>query len=153
MLATKQKKMWVQSQLMADLFWENIIFFFAWFQFTNDQLQELLETRVKVYNNLAAAQMKIAAYDAALLSVDNVLRCQPENVKALFRKGKVIKDSLTHHIWRVYKIIGFSLVDSWSQRWHQCSDSCTAKGRHSGSREQSHSTSESFSSKSNKSYF
>lgn len=33
--------------------------------------------------------MKIAAYDTALTSVDNVLRCQPENVKALFRKGKV----------------------------------------------------------------
>lgn len=59
------------------------------FQFTNDQLQELLETRVKVYNNLAAAQMKISAFDVALLSVDNVLRCQPKNVKALFRKGKV----------------------------------------------------------------
>lgn len=60
-------------------------------QFTNDQLQELLETRVKVYNNLAAAQMKISAFDVALLSVDNVLRCQPENVKALFRKGKVCR--------------------------------------------------------------
>lgn len=58
-------------------------------QLSNDQLQELLEIRVKVYNNLAAAQMKIAAYDTALVSVDNVLRCQPENVKALFRKGKV----------------------------------------------------------------
>lgn len=58
-------------------------------QFSNDQLQELLETRVKVYNNLAAAQMKISAFDVALTSVDNVLRCQPENVKALFRKGKV----------------------------------------------------------------
>lgn len=58
-------------------------------QLTNNQLQELLEIRVKVYNNLAAAQMKIAAYDTALVSVDNVLRCQPENVKALFRKGKV----------------------------------------------------------------
>lgn len=58
-------------------------------QFTNDQLQDLLETRVKVYNNLAAAQMKISAFDVALTSVDNVLRCQPENVKALFRKGKV----------------------------------------------------------------
>lgn len=62
-------------------------------QFTNDQLQELLETRVKVYNNLAAAQMKISAFDVALTSVDNVLRCQPENVKALFRKGKVCKTS------------------------------------------------------------
>lgn len=59
------------------------------FQATNDQLQELLETRVKVYNNLAAAQMKISAFDAALLSIENVLRCQPQNVKALFRKGKV----------------------------------------------------------------
>lgn len=56
---------------------------------SNAELQELLEIRVKVYNNLAAAQMKISAYDAALTSVDNVLRCQPENVKALFRKGKV----------------------------------------------------------------
>lgn len=44
------------------------------FQFTNAELQELLEIRVKVYNNLAAAQMKISAYEAALSSVDNVLR-------------------------------------------------------------------------------
>lgn len=56
---------------------------------TNTQLQDLLEDRVRVYNNLAMAQMKISAYDAALKSVDTVLRCQPNNVKALFRKGKV----------------------------------------------------------------
>lgn len=36
--------------------------------------------------------MKISAYDTALTSVDNVLRCQPENVKALFRKGKVLQN-------------------------------------------------------------
>lgn len=59
--------------------------------FTNAELQELLEIRVKVYNNLAAAQMKISAYEAALSSVENVLRCQPENVKALFRKGKILE--------------------------------------------------------------
>lgn len=58
---------------------------------TNSQLQELLEIRMIVYNNLAAAQMKISAYDTALTSVDNVLRCQPENVKALFRKGKILE--------------------------------------------------------------
>lgn len=58
---------------------------------TNAQLQELLEVRIKVYNNLAAAQMKIAAFDTALTSVDNVLRCQPNNVKALFRKGKILE--------------------------------------------------------------
>lgn len=56
---------------------------------TNADLQDLLEDRVRVYNNLAMAQMKISAYDAALKSVDTVLRCQPNNVKALFRKGKV----------------------------------------------------------------
>ncbi|KAG8227087.1 hypothetical protein J437_LFUL007424 [Ladona fulva] len=55
-----------------------------------DELQDLLEDRLKVYNNLAAAQMKIKAYDTALASVQNVLRCQPKNVKALFRKGKIL---------------------------------------------------------------
>lgn len=58
---------------------------------TNAELQELLEDRMKVYNNLALAQLKIAAYDAALKSVDHVLQCQPNNAKALFRKGKVNK--------------------------------------------------------------
>ncbi|KAJ6637366.1 Peptidyl-prolyl cis-trans isomerase FKBP8 [Pseudolycoriella hygida] len=60
-------------------------------EFTNAELQELLEIRAKVYNNLAAAQMKISAYEAALTSVNNVLRCHPENVKALFRKGKILE--------------------------------------------------------------
>lgn len=58
---------------------------------TNTQLQELLEDRIKVYNNMAQAQMKIQAYDAALKSVDTVLQCQPHNVKALFRKGKILE--------------------------------------------------------------
>ncbi|XP_071442002.1 peptidyl-prolyl cis-trans isomerase FKBP8 [Hetaerina americana] len=55
-----------------------------------DELQDLLEDRLKVYNNLAAAQLKIKAYDSALASVQTVLRCQPKNVKALFRKGKIL---------------------------------------------------------------
>ncbi|EFN77170.1 FK506-binding protein 8 [Harpegnathos saltator] len=54
------------------------------------ELQDLLEDRMKVYNNLAASQMKTQAYDLALESVDNVLNCQPQNVKALFRKGKIL---------------------------------------------------------------
>ncbi|XP_046744804.1 peptidyl-prolyl cis-trans isomerase FKBP8-like [Diprion similis] len=58
---------------------------------SNADLQALLEDRMKVYNNLAAAQMKTEAYDAALKSVENVLRCQPKNVKALFRKGKILQ--------------------------------------------------------------
>lgn len=57
---------------------------------TNAELQELLEDRMKVYNNLALAQLKIAAYEAALKSVDHVLQCQPNNAKALFRKGKIL---------------------------------------------------------------
>jgi FK506-binding protein 8 len=59
-------------------------------QDTEEELRDLLEDRLKVYNNLAAAQMKIKAYDTALQSVENVLRCQPNNVKAVFRKGKVL---------------------------------------------------------------
>lgn len=43
-------------------------------QATNSQLQELFEDRIKVYNNLAQAQIKIQAYDAALSSIDVVLR-------------------------------------------------------------------------------
>ncbi|XP_054000627.1 peptidyl-prolyl cis-trans isomerase FKBP8 isoform X1 [Hylaeus anthracinus] len=57
---------------------------------TDAELQALLEDRMKVYNNLAAAQMKTQAYDAALKSVESVLSCQPQNVKALFRKGKLL---------------------------------------------------------------
>ena len=38
---------------------------------------------------MAAAQMKIEAYDAALKSVEHVLRCQKDNVKAIYRKAKV----------------------------------------------------------------
>lgn len=39
------------------------------------------------------AQIKISAFDAALKSVENVLRCQPNNSKALYRKGRVCKES------------------------------------------------------------
>ncbi|XP_046437656.1 peptidyl-prolyl cis-trans isomerase FKBP8-like isoform X1 [Daphnia pulex] len=55
-----------------------------------EKLQEILDDRLKVYNNMAAAQMKIEAYDAALKSVDNVLRCQKDNVKAIYRKSKIV---------------------------------------------------------------
>uniref|UniRef100_A0A2M4BPR3 peptidylprolyl isomerase n=1 Tax=Anopheles marajoara TaxID=58244 RepID=A0A2M4BPR3_9DIPT len=58
-------------------------------ELTNTELQDLLEDRMKVYNNLALAQLKISAYQAALKSVDTVLKCQPNNAKALFRKGKI----------------------------------------------------------------
>lgn len=65
---------------------------------TDAELQALLEDRMKVYNNLAAAQMKTQAYDAALKSVESVLSCQPQNVKALFRKGNIVHVSFYIYI-------------------------------------------------------
>ncbi|KAK5647393.1 hypothetical protein RI129_002285 [Pyrocoelia pectoralis] len=54
-------------------------------------LQQILEDRIHVFNNMAAAQLKLELYDAALQSLQTVLRCQPDNVKALFRKARVHK--------------------------------------------------------------
>ena len=79
-------------------------FFFQLFNFcvdftlkdSADKLQEVLDDRLKVYNNMAAAQMKIEAYDAALKSIDLVLRCQKDNVKAIYRKAKVCFESCFH---------------------------------------------------------
>ncbi|VEN61029.1 unnamed protein product [Callosobruchus maculatus] len=56
---------------------------------TDAELQVLLENRVSVCNNMAAAQIKMEAYDQALTSLQTVLTCQPDNVKAHFRKAKV----------------------------------------------------------------
>ncbi|XP_076266990.1 peptidyl-prolyl cis-trans isomerase FKBP8-like [Rhynchophorus ferrugineus] len=56
---------------------------------TDGELQELLEDRLKVLNNMASAQIKMELYDQALTSLQTVLRCQPENIKALYRKAKV----------------------------------------------------------------
>ncbi|XP_037079680.1 peptidyl-prolyl cis-trans isomerase FKBP8-like [Pollicipes pollicipes] len=55
-----------------------------------DDVHVLFEERLKVHNNMAAAQMKLEAFDAALRSVQVVLSCQPHNVKALYRKGKIL---------------------------------------------------------------
>lgn len=57
---------------------------------TNEELQDLLEDRIRVHNNLAIAQMRVEAWDAALKSVEKVLACKPDNVKALFRFGKIL---------------------------------------------------------------
>ncbi|XP_016129290.1 peptidyl-prolyl cis-trans isomerase FKBP8-like, partial [Sinocyclocheilus grahami] len=52
--------------------------------------EELLDMKVKCLNNMAAAQLKLNHYEAALRSCVSVLAHQPDNVKALFRKGKVL---------------------------------------------------------------
>lgn len=60
-------------------------------ELSNSDLQSILDDRLVVYNNLAMAQIKISAYDAALNSVEQVLRCQPNNHKALYRKGRILE--------------------------------------------------------------
>ena len=45
--------------------------------------------RVKCLNNLATAQLKLEQCDEALLTSRDVLTLEPNNVKALFRTGKV----------------------------------------------------------------
>ncbi|XP_040846792.1 peptidyl-prolyl cis-trans isomerase FKBP8 isoform X2 [Ochotona curzoniae] len=55
-----------------------------------EEEEELLQLKVKCLNNLAASQLKLDHYGAALRSCSLVLEHQPDNIKALFRKGKVL---------------------------------------------------------------
>lgn len=52
------------------------------------ELQDLLNDCIKVYNNLAAALIETEAYNPALTYLNKVLKYQPKNGKALFRKGR-----------------------------------------------------------------
>ncbi|XP_069818585.1 peptidyl-prolyl cis-trans isomerase FKBP8 isoform X2 [Dendropsophus ebraccatus] len=58
--------------------------------FTPEEEAELLDVKMKCLNNLAATQLKLDHFEAALKSCNMVLEQQPENIKALFRKGKVL---------------------------------------------------------------
>lgn len=58
-------------------------------QKTKTESDKLIDERINVYNNLSVAQLKMNSPDDALHSVEIVLKLQPNNVKALFRKGKV----------------------------------------------------------------
>uniref|UniRef100_A0A4W5QFV9 peptidylprolyl isomerase n=1 Tax=Hucho hucho TaxID=62062 RepID=A0A4W5QFV9_9TELE len=55
-----------------------------------EEEEELMDIKVKCLNNMAAAQLKLDHYEAALRSCVSVLAHQPDNIKALFRKGKVL---------------------------------------------------------------
>lgn len=57
---------------------------------TTEEENELVDVKVKCLNNMAAAQLKLDHYDAALKSCTLALAHQPDNVKALFRMGKVL---------------------------------------------------------------
>ncbi|KAG8594404.1 hypothetical protein GDO81_001190, partial [Engystomops pustulosus] len=63
--------------------------------FTPDEENELLDVKMKCLNNLAASQLKLDHFEAALKSCNMVLEQQPENIKALFRKGKTIHAELS----------------------------------------------------------
>ncbi|XP_016345079.1 peptidyl-prolyl cis-trans isomerase FKBP8-like [Sinocyclocheilus anshuiensis] len=54
--------------------------------------EEVNDYRVKCLNNLAAAQLKLGQFDEALHTSRDVLFLDPQNVKALFRKGKLLSD-------------------------------------------------------------
>lgn len=56
---------------------------------TSEQEVALMDVKVKCLNNMAAAQLKLEHYEAAMRSCVSALVHQPENVKALFRYGKV----------------------------------------------------------------
>lgn len=55
--------------------------------------EEVREYRVKCLNNLAATQLKLEQYEEALNTSRDVLTLEQNNVKALFRTGKVGMES------------------------------------------------------------
>ncbi|CAJ1060331.1 peptidyl-prolyl cis-trans isomerase FKBP8 [Xyrichtys novacula] len=55
-----------------------------------EEENELMDVKVKCLNNMAASQLKLNHYDAALKSCVSALAHQPDNIKALFRMGKVL---------------------------------------------------------------
>lgn len=57
---------------------------------TPEEENELLDVKVKCLNNMAASQLKLDHRDAALKSCVSALAHQPDNIKALFRMGKVL---------------------------------------------------------------
>ncbi len=62
---------------------------FAAVDISPEEENELMDVKVKCLNNMAASQLKLDHYDAALKSCVLALAHQPDNIKALFRMGKV----------------------------------------------------------------
>lgn len=74
------------------------MFSFAIVDITLEEENELMDIKVKCLNNLAASQLKLERYDVARKSCILALEHQPDNVKALFRMGKV-RLLLLHLLW------------------------------------------------------
>lgn len=66
------------------------VFSFAIVDITPEEENELMDIKVKCLTNLAASQLKLERYDVARKSCMLALEHQPDNVKALFRMGKVL---------------------------------------------------------------
>ncbi|XP_061577864.1 FKBP prolyl isomerase 16 [Cololabis saira] len=54
--------------------------------------EEVRAYRLKCLNNLATTQLKLEQFDEALHTSRDVLTLQPDNVKALFRAGKLLSE-------------------------------------------------------------
>ncbi|XP_077451544.1 FKBP prolyl isomerase 16 isoform X2 [Stigmatopora argus] len=54
--------------------------------------REVRDYRVKCLNNLATAQLKLDKYNEALHASRDVLALDPNNVKSLYRAGKILSD-------------------------------------------------------------
>lgn len=57
------------------------------------EAEEVRDYRVKCLNNLAAAQLKLEQFAEALQTSRDVLTLEPNNVKALFRAGKLLSET------------------------------------------------------------
>ncbi|XP_007907980.1 FKBP prolyl isomerase 16 [Callorhinchus milii] len=59
---------------------------------TAEEAEELREDGLKCLNNLAAVQLKLEMHEEVITSCNAVLSLDPNNVKALFRKGKLLSE-------------------------------------------------------------
>ncbi|XP_005729996.1 FKBP prolyl isomerase 16 [Pundamilia nyererei] len=57
-----------------------------------EEEEEVQDYRVKCLNNLATTQVRLEQFDEALHTSRDVLTLEPNNVKALFRVGKLLSD-------------------------------------------------------------
>ncbi|XP_022181773.1 peptidyl-prolyl cis-trans isomerase FKBP8 [Myzus persicae] len=57
---------------------------------SDSEQKDILSERVKTLNNMAAVHMSMNSLDLALSTLDSVLAVEPNNEKAIMRKGKVL---------------------------------------------------------------
>ncbi|XP_078539405.1 uncharacterized protein LOC144824150 [Lissotriton helveticus] len=63
---------------------------------STEEKQELCEHRIKCMNNIAATQLKLHLFEQVLVSCNAVLELDMDNVKALYRKGKLLSERGDH---------------------------------------------------------